>query len=678
MPEDSEQALAKARVFFERARKAAERNNFDSAIDIYIEGLRCAPDAVQEGHVGLRELAVLRQQKGGSKPSAAEIEKKLRGKAPFEQMLNAEYLLAKDPGHLPYAEVVLKAAVAGGYKQAAKWMADLMFLANNSAKKPSLEVYLLLKDSYAAIGQLNRAIAACQRATKLKPEDKDLAGELKRLSAERTVAESMDELESVLKDDGYSGVEETGKVNQQEHTPEDVEQTLAKAWVFFGRAQKAAETNNFDYAIEMYLEGLRCAPDAVQDGHVKLHESALLRERKGGKKPSMVERVKHLRGKTPLEQMLNAEYLFARDPSHLPYAEAMLKAAVSGGYEKTAKWVADLVFQVNNAAKRPSAQTYILLKDSYSAISLFERAVAACRCAARLKPDDVALAGELKNLSAELTVARGHYDQEGDFRKSIKDREKQEKHLAQESLIKTDDYRLSAVEEARKEMEENPNLPTNLFNLAEALSDLENDEADNEAIELLENTYRTKSDFSYKRRAGRIRIKHLKRKISQAKTALETKPDDAEAKSLLSELSAELKRTELEHYDLCVENYPTDLQAKYEYGILLLENKRYDEAIPLLQEAKKDLRHKISAMDKIGLCFFKKGWFADAIDVFNQAIDLHKIKDDAIAKELRYYLARSYEKQGDAEKALELYRKIAQLDFAYKDVPKRVDKLRSK
>lgn len=72
-----------------------------------------------------------------------------------------------------------------------------------------------------------------------------------------------------------------------------------------------------------------------------------------------------------------------------------------------------------------------------------------------------------------------------------------------------------------------------------------------------------------------------------------------------------------------------------------------------------------------------KGWFADAIDVFTQAIEAYHIKDDTTAKELRYNLARAYEEQGDNEKALEIYRKIAQLDFAYKDVRQRVDKLRN-
>jgi tetratricopeptide (TPR) repeat protein len=700
MPEEDDQMLAKARAFFERARKAAETSNFDNAIDMYLEGLRCAPEAVREGHIELRELALLREGKGGPKPSTAEVSKRLGGEGALERMLGAEYLLAKDPGHLEYAETLLRAAAAGGYKETAKWIADLVFLANNNAKKPSLQRYLLLKDSYAAIGQFDRAVAACQCALRLKPEDKELADEFKSLSAELAVArgkydqegdfrqsikdrESQEKLqvqEDIVKtEDSHLSVEETEEGNELKRTPEEcIESALAEARVFFERARQVAEINDFDYAIEIYLEGLCCSPDALQEGHIPLCELALQRQGRGGKKPSMIERVKRLRGKTALERMLNAEYLFAKDPEHLSYAEAMLRAAVAGGYEETANWIANFVFQANNAAKRPSLQTYILLKDSYATIGQFDRAVAACQCALRLKPEDGELADEYKNLSAELAVASGKYDREGDFRQSIKDRESQEKLQSQESVVKTETYRISAVEAARKAMSQDPNPPRNIFNLAEALSDLQNDKDENEAIELLENAYKTKSDFSYRRRAGQIRIRQLKRKIREQKDALETKPDDAQTRARVTELTVQLNSTELEHYRLCVKNYPTDLQAKYEYGICLVRDKKYDEAIPLFQEAQRDPRRKILAMDKIGLCFFMKGWFADAIDIFNQAINSYKIKDDGIAKELRYNLARSYEEQNDSEKALELYRKIAQLDFAFKDVSQRVDKLRSK
>jgi len=459
--------------------------------------------------------------------------------------------------------------------------------------------------------------------------------------------------------------------------PEEDAQSMAKAKAFFEKARKVAETNNFDYAIDMYLQGLRYSPDALEEGHLPLCELALQRQGKGGKKPSMMEKVKHLRGKTPLEQMLNAEYLFAKDPEHLPYGEAMLKAAVAGGYKKTANWIANLVFQTNNAAQRPSAQTYILLKDSYAALGQFDKAVVACQRASRLRPEDGELADEFKNLSAELTMARGKYDKEGDFRKAIKDREGQEKLHAQASVVKTEDYRVKAVEDARRKMAQNPNMPANIFSLADALSDMENDQAENDAISLLESTYRTKKDFSYKQRAGQIRIRGLKRKIREAKAALETNPDDAQNQAGLEELSGQLNNAELEHYRLSVQNYPTNLAAKYEYALRLVRNKQYNEAIPLFQEAQKDPRRKIASMNQIGYCFFMKGWLTDAIDVFTNAIESHELKDDAAGKELRYNLARAYEEQGDKEKALELYRKIAQLDFAYKDVSQRVDKLRS-
>jgi len=457
---------------------------------------------------------------------------------------------------------------------------------------------------------------------------------------------------------------------------EDSSQDLVKARAFFENGQKAAEKNNFDHAIDMYIEGLRYAPEALEEGHLPLVELALQRQGRGGKKPSMVEKIKRLRGKTPLEQMLNAEYLFAKDPSHLPYAEAMLKAAVEGGYKKTADWIANLVFQTNNAAKKPSVQTYILLKNCYATLGEFDKAIVACQRAVRLRPDDGDLAEDFKNLSAELTMARGKYDTESDFRESIKDRQEQEKLHAQSSVVKTDDYRISAVEDARKKLARDPYLPMNIFNLAEALSDLENDKAENEAIELLKNTYKARDDFSFKQRAGLLRIRQLRRKIREAKAALDANPNNGQARTKVEELIAQLNNTEMEHFRLCMENYPTDLQTKFEYAIRLVRSKRYNEAIPLLQEAQKDPRRKIASMNMMGFCFFMKGWLPDAIDIFTQAIDSYEIKEDAIAKELRYNLARAYEEQGDTQKALEIYRKLAQFDFAYRDVSQRVDKLR--
>ena len=450
---------------------------------------------------------------------------------------------------------------------------------------------------------------------------------------------------------------------------------LIKALPFFRRAEEVAATDNFDYAISMYIEGLRRAPDAAEQGHKPLRHNALIRQAKGGKKPSMFEKMRHSRGKSPLENMLNAEFLLAKDPDNLAYAEQMLKAAVAGSLKKTARWIADLIFEANKALEKPSLQTFVLLKDSYSAMEEYAKAVNACGYACKLKPDDAALADEFKNLSANLTMQKGKYDQDGDFRQSIKDRESQEKFQSQQAVVKSVDFRQQIVTEARQLLQSDYS-PQNVFRLADALGELQSDDADSEAMKLLDDAYVQLKDFTFKRRSGEIMLKVLRRHIRKAKVSLEKNSSDHSARAAFTDATKQLLAAELEHYRLCMENYPTDLRLKYEYGVRLMRNQRYDQAIPYLQEAKKEPKHKISAMNKIGLCFFMKGWFTDAIDTLTQAIDEYEIKDDDIAKDLRYNLARAYEQQGNTDQALELYRKLAQLDFSYKDVKVKVDRLR--
>jgi tetratricopeptide (TPR) repeat protein len=100
-------------------------------------------------------------------------------------------------------------------------------------------------------------------------------------------------------------------------------------------------------------------------------------------------------------------------------------------------------------------------------------------------------------------------------------------------------------------------------------------------------------------------------------------------------------------------------------------------AIPLFQESRNDPRLKTVSMDKMGLCFLLKGWQEDAIDIFTEALKDCQLQDNAIGKDIRYNLARAYEANNQVAKAIEIYRKLAQTDFSYKDVGQRLDKLRN-
>ncbi len=458
---------------------------------------------------------------------------------------------------------------------------------------------------------------------------------------------------------------------------DSTEPGLDKAMAFFDRAEQVAATNNFDYAIDMYIEGLRRAPDALEQGHKLLRRNSLIRQGKGGKKPSMMEKMKHSRGKTPLENMLNAEYLLAKDPDNLSFAETMLKAAVAGSYEKAALWIADLIFEASKASEKPNLHIFLLLKDSYASIEQYSKAVSACGYAVKLKPADGALADELKELSANMAVKKGKYGEKGDFRNSIKDRDKQEKLQSQQNVVKSEDFRITAVKDARVALAKQPDSVNNITKLADALVDLQNAKTDAEAIQLLEDAYQKNKDFSFKRHQGLLKIKLLKRKLRKAKALVEVKPTDSQAKAALAGASQAMLAAELEHYRMCVDNYPTDMRMKYEYGLRLMWNHKYDEAIPFLQESRNEPGHKISAMSKIGTCFFMKEWFTEAVDTFKEAIGAHDVKDDAMGKELLYNLARGYERLTQNTEALESYRKLAQMDFGYRDVRQRIDKLRN-
>ncbi len=457
---------------------------------------------------------------------------------------------------------------------------------------------------------------------------------------------------------------------------ERIDAGLEKAKAFFTRAEEVAATDNFDYAIDLYLDGLKQSPDALEDGHAPLRRLALIRQGKGCKKPSMIDQLKRMGGKTPIEQLFNAEYLLAKDPDNLGYAEKMLSASIAAGCTRTAEWIAQLIFDANRASHKPSFKTFVVLKNSYDKLGLYTKAVEACQMAILLKPEDDLLKNELRDLSAKMTMEKGKYGKTASFRESMDDREYQDQLQSQENTVKSENVRQRVVSESRRQYQQAPTSTTNILQLAEALVGLETKAAFVEAEQLLENAFQQTKDFSFHRKLMELEIKTLRNLILRAQEYAAGKTDDA-SKEQLAKLNRQLEQKELVYYQKCVENYPTDLRFKYEYGRCLIRTQQFDKAIPLFQDARNDPQLKVAAMDKVGLCFLLKEWFDDAIDIFSAALKECQTQDSLIAKDIRYNLARAYEAGNKLDKALEVYRKLAQTDFSYKDVSQRIDKLRS-
>jgi hypothetical protein len=103
--------------------------------------------------------------------------------------------------------------------------------------------------------------------------------------------------------------------------------TSGKGKAFFDRGDQVAETGNWDFAIQMYLEGIRREPGNLERGHRPLREVAVKRKAQGGKSAGLREAFKRRSGKDPAEALVNAEFVLAKDPLSLKAMVEVLKAA---------------------------------------------------------------------------------------------------------------------------------------------------------------------------------------------------------------------------------------------------------------------------------------------------------------------------------------------------------------
>ncbi|MFC1782614.1 tetratricopeptide repeat protein [Planctomycetota bacterium] len=467
----------------------------------------------------------------------------------------------------------------------------------------------------------------------------------------------------------------SGPVSELE-IPEELKE---RARGFFRKGSEVAYALQYDYAIELYLDGLNAWPTALEEGHKQLREIALRRQTAGGKKSGFSDnsRYKKISGKSPREAMLKAEYLLGKDPSNPSHMTNMIKGALDGGYLKTAFWMAGLLFERNMQQDKPNLQTYVFLRDSYVKLEEFAWAVRACQLALQIKPNDTALSESLRDLSANATMQDGKYDSEGDFRDSIKDRENQDDLHGQELVMRSEKRQAHMVDLARKEYLANPTETSKINALIDILCEKEIKESEDEAIDILEKVYAQLDQFAFKKKAGEIRIKQLGRNVRTLKKKIQQNKNDETLKRKLQQAQSQVLQTEIEHHKLCTEKYPTDMGIRFEYGKRLLRARRYDEAIPIFQEARRNPRHRLASLSNIGQCFFYKKWYADAVETFDQALELVETQESALAKELRYNLGRAYEADGKIEEALKSFRKVAQIDFNYLDVRKRIDELRN-
>lgn len=469
----------------------------------------------------------------------------------------------------------------------------------------------------------------------------------------------------------------------------DIDKSKARQW--FKKATDLRERHNHDFAIECYITGLNFWPEAVEDGHKPLSSLSLQRQQAGGKKAGMMEAMKKsINGKDFKLNMLNAEFLLSKDPNNSTYLDGLLKNANKAGYTATVCWISTQVLESLRRDKKPSPARFKNFKDAMlesaeradlsgdgeTASWLYERALQANEYLMVRSPGDMSLRDEQRNLSGKLTITKGKYSSGDSFRDSIKDSEKQKQLHDVDRLKQGEDTYRDMIATARKDLVDNPGVPAKINTLVDALLKSERDAEETEALDILAKAAKETGNYSFIAKADDVRMRQARRRTRHAREVAEKSGADAD-KVAARQLEKEELALEIKVFTERVQKYPTDQRMKFRLGQALFKRREFDAAIPLLQAAQSDPRHRLRAQLLLGLCFYEQKLYGPAADVLKDALNAYEGGDDDLERELLYRLGRACEADGQPAEAKAAYGKLVRMDYAYAngDARRRLDSL---
>ena len=165
-------------------------------------------------------------------------------------------------------------------------------------------------------------------------------------------------------------------------------------------------------------------------------------------------------------------------------------------------------------------------------------------------------------------------------------------------------------------------------------------------------------------------------KLMLAEKRLEA-ADTPENRSAVEKLKLASLRQEIEIFGARVHRYPDNVTWKYELALRLKSAGKYQEAIKAFQEAIKDVRRRGVISLELGECFQAIKQYQLAMQNYEVAIEALTDRELENRKRALYRAGVLAAALKDIDAAQKHLSAVATLDFGYRDVAKRLDKLRS-
>jgi hypothetical protein len=461
-------------------------------------------------------------------------------------------------------------------------------------------------------------------------------------------------------------------------------QSPEKAARFFSHAKTVQETGNYEYAMALWLDGLRQDPFSMLglESFFKAAASFLGENAKGPSKDTL----RQFGGRGEVDRYLRALLDWGMEPESAVLA---VRAAASAAQLKLAEptyWLGERALVAILREKRPRKDLLVKMISVFSEVGAYDKAVEAGEAACRVDPSDGQLSAQVRNLAAQATMTKGGYDQTGQaggFRANVRDLEKQRQIEEGERIVKTDETIDRLLKAAQEDYKSRPDDPAAINTFARRLIERGTDQDLALARQVLNKAFEETKQFRFRDIAGEVRLRIAQRNLDKYREAAEANPSDEKAQDNYRRAQAKYAEMEIEEFTAKVEAYPTDNKVKLDLGKRLFHAGKVDEAIPLLQRAQHDASRRVEAMYYLAQAFQRIDYTDEAINTYRNAVDAYKVATDEMGMSLRYGLltALQTKAQNDrdlaaAEEADKLASTLAIQQFDYRDIRQRRDTLK--
>ncbi|MDX1964854.1 MAG: hypothetical protein SFX18_17020 [Pirellulales bacterium] len=446
-----------------------------------------------------------------------------------------------------------------------------------------------------------------------------------------------------------------------------------QSWFLHGKEKHDA--GSFDYAADLYIQCVKGDPANLE--YLRAYLQNLYKKYKNNRKGASFGGFQGGSHKANLKKALSAKDW---------------KGALDNGLEvlRINPWDAQILLQIAQAVGELQCYDAQLgyLKAAFDAapkdaevakacakalayLGDFDQAIVMWHKVEELRPNDAEAPREISNLQRDkiLGVAPKRPAAAGPpaGSKGTPPAEEATKGSPEQPQIK-----LTPTQELQKKIAEFPQDLENYFQLADIyVHEDKFAEADRLLRTALDLTGR---DLKVQEKLEDVDLKRSRHQVQIAEQRAAKDGGDA-AKALAKNLKDELNRKELEVYRVRADRYPTVPRWKFELGLRVKKTSNFHEAAKIFEEIQEDPERGGLALLELGECLQQMQKFQPALEKYLLAVG--KIPEKLLdIRKLALYrtgvLAMGLKAWDVAERHLT---QLAGLDFKYKDVAERLDKL---